>query len=156
MLELRRLTPDDWQLWRAIRLQSLADAPDAFGSTLERENAFTEAEWRERLVGSRAVLVLVDGRPVAMGAGWRPDDDRFDIVAMWVEPAFRGRGLSMPVLHTLVEIGLSEGRRIGLCVTRGNDVARSAYERFGFVDSGETGPLREGSDLMVDHMVLPG
>lgn len=156
MAELRVIGPDDWELWRSMRLRSLADTPDAYGSTLARESAYSEAEWRERLQGGRAVLVFEDEVPVAMGAAWRPDDTRFDIVAMWVVPGSRGRGYSKLVLEELVEMGRAEGRRIGLCVTRGNHVARSAYEKFGFVDTGESDPLREGSELLVDHLVLPG
>ena len=47
MSEVRRIGPDDWELFRDIRLRSLADSPDAFGSTLERERAFRHAELRD-------------------------------------------------------------------------------------------------------------
>ncbi len=155
MAEVRWIGPDDWEMWRDIRLRSLADSPDAYGSLLSRELEFTEADWRQRL-NDRAVLAFESGEPVAMGAAWRRHDGDFQIVAMWVEPGHRGRGLSTLVLHELVARGRSEGARIGLCVTQGNEVARSAYERFGFAASDEpSSPLREGSELLVDHMVLP-
>src|SRR6185312_1257132 len=41
MATLHALAPDDWESFRDIRLRSLADSPDAFGSTWERERAFT-------------------------------------------------------------------------------------------------------------------
>ena len=65
MSEPRRLGPDDWEVFREIRLRSLADSPDAFGSTLEREQAFTEADWRRRLRGP--VYAVTDPGPVAVG-----------------------------------------------------------------------------------------
>ena len=156
MAELRRIGPDDWEAWREIRLRSLADSPDAYGSLLSRESAYTEDDWRQRLV-DRAILVYEDERPVAMGAAWRREEEGdFQIVAMWVDPAYRGRGFSTMVLEELVAMGRAEGRRIGLCVTQGNDVARTAYEQFGFVLSDEpSSPLRESSELLVDHLVLP-
>ena len=67
MSELRRLGPDDWEAFREIRLRSLADSPDAFGSTLEREQAFTEDDWRRRLSGPvYAVTTRAGGRRRAL------------------------------------------------------------------------------------------
>ncbi|MFJ1458216.1 GNAT family N-acetyltransferase [Nocardia sp. N2S4-5] len=34
MIEMRVLTADNWMLWRELRLQALAEAPQAFGSRL--------------------------------------------------------------------------------------------------------------------------
>jgi hypothetical protein len=65
MSEVRQLRPDDWEIFREIRLRSLADAPDAFGSTLEREQAFSEDDWRRRVAGP--VFVVLDPEPVAVG-----------------------------------------------------------------------------------------
>jgi hypothetical protein len=65
MSELRRLGPDDWEAFREIRLRSLADSPDAFGSTSAREQEFTEDDWRRRLGGP--VYAVTDPGPVAVG-----------------------------------------------------------------------------------------
>src|SRR3546814_15057425 len=83
------------------------------------------------------------------------DQQRTQIVAMWTDPAFRQRGLARLVLEDIVARARERGRRVMLDVTRGNDAARATYERFGFVATGRAGPLREGSDLLVDGRVLP-
>ena len=117
---------------------------------------FAVTAGRPRCEGRRAVVVLDEGEPVAMGGAFVPEDGTFQIVAMWVAPGHRGRGHSKRVLAALVAKGRASGRPIGLCVTQGNGVARAAYESFGFVPSGEpASPLREGSELLVDHLVLP-
>jgi len=46
---IRRLNPDDWQGWRSVRLEALADTPDAFGSTLADWIDATDGRWRARI-----------------------------------------------------------------------------------------------------------
>ena len=66
-IEIRRLEPDDWALYREVRLAALRDSPFAFGSTLESESTYTEPVWRERLQG-RALFVALhsSGRPAGL------------------------------------------------------------------------------------------
>ena len=153
-VEVRVLSPDEWPLWRDLRLRSLADAPDAFGSTLAREQAFAEEDWRSRL-RTGAVVAFVDGVPAAMGSGFAVRDGWLQVVAMWTDPAYRRRGLSLRVLDVVVDRGLAEGRRVVLDVARGNPAARRAYESYGFTPTGESEPLRDGSPVQTDVMVLP-
>ncbi|WP_109509697.1 GNAT family N-acetyltransferase [Nocardioides speluncae] len=155
LLEVIRPTADQWPLFREIRLRSLADAPEAYGSTLPREQAFTEADWRERM-GSSPVLVLDGERPVAMGAAWRDQPGWVMVVGMWTDPAYRGRGLAGQVLDALVEAAHAEELRVYLWVTQGNSAARSAYQRYGFVATGEAEPKSpDRPHLLMDKMVLP-
>ncbi len=154
MTEVRRLDPDEWPVWRDLRLRSLADSPDAFGSTLEREEAFAEEDWRDR-VQSMAVVAFVDGTPAALGGGYRIRPGWVQVVAMWTDPAYRGRGLARQVLDAVVRSARSENRRLVLDVARGNSAARTAYEHYGFVATGVSSALRDGSDIVIDQLVLP-
>lgn len=154
MTDVRRLQPEEWPVWREIRLRSLADTPDAFGSTLAREEGFAEEDWLLRMQ-SMPVVAFVDGVAASMGGAFRPEEGVAHVIAMWTAPEFRRRGLAGLVLDDLVAQARAEGRRVVLDVTRGNDGARTTYERFGFVPTGRSAPLREGSDLLVDEMALP-
>ncbi len=154
-VDVRLVGPEAWELWRQGRLQALADSPDAFGSTYEREAAFTEREWRERLgPDSASVLGCADGVPVAMGAAFVEADTWSHVVAMWVDPAWRRLGLSSRLLDVIVAWADERSLRTHLDVALGNDAARAAYERYGFVGTGETTPLRTGSSLLLERMVL--
>jgi GNAT superfamily N-acetyltransferase len=152
---VRELGGDDWPTWREIRLRALADSPGAFGSTYAREVAFTEQDWRRRLSGDGVgVLVEDDGVPVGMGGGF-PDLPGFlHVVAMWVDPAHRGRGVGHAVLRGVDAWARPRGLRLHLDVNTTNAAARRSYEQFGFVLTGETRPLREGSGEVVERMVL--
>jgi ribosomal protein S18 acetylase RimI-like enzyme len=147
MSEVRRLRPDDWETFREIRLRALADAPDAFGSTLERELAFTEDDWRERLTGP--VVVVEDPRAVAVG-GIFLNDDVPQVWGMWTDPGHRGRGHARRILDEI----LPSDRTAQLDVNVKNPGARTVYERYGFVGTGVLEPLRPGSDQMMELMVL--
>lgn len=152
-LEARVCTVEDWQEWRDMRLRSLTDSPDAFGSTLEREQAFTEADWRGRVTGP-AVLVRAGGRPVGMGGGFRDEPGMLHVVAMWTDPAWRSRGVGRLVLDTLRAWADERGLRLHLDVEASNTGARRLYERYGFEATGDSRPLRPGSTYSCDRMVL--
>jgi GNAT superfamily N-acetyltransferase len=154
VLTARVLTGDEWATWRDLRLRALADSPDAFGSTLEREQAFTEDDWRSRVSGP-SVVAFADGEPVGLGGGYRDLPGWLHVVAMWTEPAWRGHGAGRLVMEVLRGWAAEHGLRLHLDVTVGNDAARRVYEAIGFVATGETRPLRPGSPYDVERMVLP-
>ncbi len=147
MATLRRLDPDDWEVFREIRLASLADSPDAFGSSLEREQAFVEEDWRRRVSGP--VYVVEDPAPVSVG-GIFDNDGIGQIWGMWTDPAHRGRGHARRILDAVTP--LLPHVQLHVNITNGD--ARAVYERYGFVGTGEIEPLRPGSDLQIELMVL--
>jgi ribosomal protein S18 acetylase RimI-like enzyme len=147
MAELRRLGPDDWEVFRDVRLRALADSPDAFGSTLRREQGFTESDWRRRASGP--LVVVLDPHPVSIG-GLFDEDGVGHVWGMWTDPAHRRRGHARAVLDALVP---AEGP-VQLHVNITNHGARTAYERYGFVGTGVLEPLRPGSDQRMELMVL--
>lgn len=156
MAVIRPLGPDDWAVLRDVRLRALADAPDAFGSTLEREQAFGEADWRRRVGGVGPVLVAYDAEePVAMGGLFVPDDDGPAMVwGMWTAPDARRRGIGRQVLDALLEWCRDRGRDVVLDVTEGNPAARALYVGRGFRSTGRREPLRDGSPLRVEELRL--
>jgi GNAT superfamily N-acetyltransferase len=145
----------DWTTWRDLRLRALRDSPSAFGSTYEREVDFTETQWRQRVGGDGvAVLATVADDPVGMAGGFRDLPGLLHVIAMWVDPGHRRRGVSGALLRGLEEWADAHGLRLHLDVNTSNRAARTSYERYGFVATGETRPLREGSGEVVERMVL--
>jgi ribosomal protein S18 acetylase RimI-like enzyme len=148
-MEVRRLEPDDWELLRDVRLRSLADAPEAFGSTHEREAAFDETEWRSR-AGSNGWFIAVDGdEPVGIVAGYHDPEapaDQRHLVAMWVSPTSRGSGVAEQLIDAVVGWTRDDGAaELTLGVADGNERARALYLRYGFATTDQSFPLR--SDL---------
>ncbi|KAL6909020.1 acyl-CoA N-acyltransferase [Trichoderma evansii] len=148
MFELRTLSADDWEAWSAIRLAALANAPDAFGSTFNDWINAPEARWRSRLSIPGAIDLVAyevdesgsEERAVGMATGIPTEPGMAEIISMWVDPGFRGRGLASSLIGRIagwaIESGFSELR---LAVRPDNAAAQSVYQRNGFIVSDEPG-----------------
>jgi N-acetylglutamate synthase-like GNAT family acetyltransferase len=80
----QRVDANDWERWRAIRLEALADSPSAFGSTLAdwQGPGDNECRWRERLsiAGALDLLALKNNSAIGMlSAVPDKDDDKTEI-----------------------------------------------------------------------------
>jgi len=155
--------PQDWQLYKDIRLTSLEDSPDAFGSTFTREAAFPDSEWQSRLdpdaraANALPLIALTDGSAVGLAWGLihAPDLHSTHVYQMWVSPAQRGKGIGKLLLNEIVSWALSRGsERLALSVTTNNDAAVGLYLSYGFAPSGPLEELRPGSALTVQPMTM--
>lgn len=168
--EVRRVRADEWRQARALRLEALADplAPLAFLETLEAATSRPAELWRSRTRdaarGDDVVQVVAvsrdDGRWVGTMtglleepgsedlAGWRVARRQLHVVAVYVSPAHRGKGL----LGRLADGTLAWARGRGveharLFVHVDNARAQAAYGRLGFVLTGRAFRSGAGEEL---------
>jgi len=145
VIELKSVGPDDWKLWRELRLAALAEAPYAFGSQLVDWADAPEERWRERLSVPTAyqVIASLDGTPVGMAGGFRADEPGVaELVSMWIAPAGRGQGVGDALMTAIEDWARAAGARVlKLSVVDGNDPAHNLYLRSGFADTDELGDL---------------
>jgi len=155
-VEVRRLSADDWELWRRLRLAALRESPSAFGSTVGREAAFGEDVWRERLDDGDSVTVLATyaGAPAGIGGGFRDLPGLLHVMAMWVRPRARGHRVAHAVLDGIRDYADEHGLGLHLDVAVSNAAAWRCYERYGFVATGQTRPIRDGSPELVERMLF--
>ncbi len=157
---VRRLEPAEWAAYREIRLRALADAPEAFGATHAGEAALSDADWQERSDRPDRAIFVVDGPAGLIGlAGGGPApgvENAAGLYAMWVAPEARRRGLGEALIEAVKAWAMESGYlALGLGVTTTNGPAIALYEHLGFVDNGDRYPLREGTGLTIQIMVLP-
>lgn len=124
----------------------MKEAPYAFGSTYEREIDLDEASWRQRIRNRATFFAEVDG--VVAGTVAVGDSDVMGaaaMIAMWVDPRFRRRGIGDLLVKHVLDFARDSGReRVLLWVTAVNTTAERLYARNGFARTGATQDVRPG------------
>lgn len=160
--DIRVLAPADWLTYKSVRLASLKDAPDSFGSTYERESALSQSEWESRLdpsgLAKNSHPLIAEFRKDPIGIAWglvRDTDSKVaHVYQMWVSPDARGKGIAKALLDRITAWAIARNcDLIELSVTTTNDAAVGLYHSSGFFPSGQIEELREGSALRTKIMV---
>lgn len=142
----------DWEAVRDIRLHALHDAPDAFGSTYQREAEFTRTDWINRLTSGSATFLAYHPRfgadAIGICAGFSRDTSVVELVSMWVDPRARGHGVAEPLVGAVADwAGNRDATQVHLWVTEANEPARRLYQRCGFTFTGERQSLPSNPSL---------
>ncbi|MDJ0521329.1 MAG: GNAT family N-acetyltransferase [Planctomycetota bacterium] len=153
-IEIQRLRPDESERLRRIRLRSLAEAPDAFGSTLEETAARPPASWDAQL---RNLPTFVATGPdgdvgIVRSAVDGEDPTHGWLISMWVDPAVRGRRIGERLIDAVIGWARERGlQRLQLDVGDGNGPAIALYARKGFEPTGETSALPPPREHLREH-----
>ena len=157
-IHLHQVAPDDWESHRAIRLEMLLDAPDAFWFTHADEVGLTEAGWRAQV--ERGWLVQAREGDVVLGSAglgthWEPGrESTATLFGMYVTPRARGRGIGERLVRAVLdEARLRGAGEVVLEVANTNAAAIALYERCGFVATGATHPHPRRPELHELEMV---
>ena len=135
------LSQDEWSRLREIRLASLLESPEAFGSSYEREIAFTEREWRELFNLNSYLVASIDGKDIAIMFLEKLRGDfgaTCWVGGCWSNPQYRGIGALRSMFDYVDSVKDQRGWQIqGLGVFIVNESAIASYERLGFRAMGE-------------------
>lgn len=161
-VHVRQLQPDDWQLYREVRLSALGDAASAFSSILAGEQGLAEEVWRSRLASGLCVVAFrhepstdahSTASPVGL-AGCYVDEEGAHLVSMWVAREARGTGAADALIADVCQWAASDGHlTVALWVVEGNAAAERVYARNGFVRTGRVQPVRAGEPAMELEMI---
>jgi ribosomal protein S18 acetylase RimI-like enzyme len=158
---VRRVSPAEWAAYRQVRLAALADSPQAFSSTLERELEFDEQVWRQRLASAASFLAWQDDQAVGTVTVLLYDESdghgftgAAHLVAMWVSPAARRLGAGQLLVKAVFDHARAAGApSVVLWVFEENGGARAFYERMGFRET-DLRDSRPGKPEDVELMMI--
>lgn len=146
-IRVRVLDPDEWDLYRDVRLRALRESPEAFVASAEEEEAFDEAVWKERMERSRRLLAE-DGDEVvgvvSIGAGHRTrNPGAGELFGLWVDPPRRGTGVARKLMEEAAATGRDAGlRQLVYWVGTDNGRAVAFASSFGFRPTDDRRPMR--------------
>ncbi|MDQ0414002.1 ribosomal protein S18 acetylase RimI-like enzyme [Mesobacillus stamsii] len=163
-MEIRKLTGEDAESYRTLRLEALLKNPESFSSSFEDENGNEAAHYRERLENALTytfgafdedqlvgVVTLVPEGKVKL-------KHKANIFAMYVTPSQRIRGIGKALVKTAIQQAtqLNSVEQIHLTVTSSNEPAKKLYASLGFKAYGiEKNAMRiEGTYYDDNLMVL--
>lgn len=138
-MQIDSLDEDDWERLRRVRVAALSDAPEAFGTRAEDVVDLPEAAWREQLRRLATFVAVVDGADAGMVRTVRHAEDPTGVylISMWVNPAWRRRGVGAALIDAAAEWTRAAGRaRLFLDVRTDNENARALYVAKGFTPTG--------------------
>lgn len=138
-MDIRRLTADDADAYRALRLRGLRQHPEAFTSSWEEDQDRPVTAARARLQDPLTTFWgAFDGGVLVGIVGLerlprRKERHKAWVVGMYVPAQQAGRGIGQGLLQALCAQAAAEGLRdLLLSVTQGNAGAQRLYERAGF------------------------
>jgi len=160
---IRPLTAADLPAFRAVRLDALRLHPRAYGSSYEEEIDYTLDDFAARwpvppgvMLGGFSADRLVGITGLQVQPRLKQRHKGF-IYTVYVDQAFRGRGLAAGLIKAAIAAARQVGLRlVWLGVAIGNDGARRIYDRLGFRTFGiePRGLLVDGDFVDEELMML--
>lgn len=138
-MRIEVVEPDDWAAWRDLRLEALADTPIGFAEWYADALQVSEQDWRARLSRPGIRFLAYEGeRAVGMAGGFRDEAGLPILFAVYVTPEARGGGVLKALVDRVASWCAPEPLTLDVHVD--NARARRAYQRLGFILTGETTP----------------
>ncbi len=164
-IELRRLTMDDLDAYRDLRLDGLQRHPVAFGSDYADEVDQPLEHWRERVeryVGSSSSCLMVaaaGAELIGMAGIYRMSGRKLahnaTLVSVYLRPAWRGLGLMDRLIASCLDWAQDVGVvMVRLNVATTNTAAIRCYVRAGFAVHGLEPAVIYHADQYHDELLM--
>jgi ribosomal protein S18 acetylase RimI-like enzyme len=161
MITLERLSSENVEAFRTVRLAALKDTPSAFGSIYAKESKLTDEDWGQKVSHwssdrSTAYIAMESGKACGIAGGFVSDDDAtaVSLISMWVSPTHRKQGVGRTLVSSIGDWATRKNARtLQLLVTNNNEAAIKFYQRLGFELTGNTEPYPNDTALLELEMV---
>jgi len=143
-ISIRKLSLDDLEQYKNIRLELLKNSPSNFGSSYEEESKFDRDMWVNRLTKKHISVFgafdndLIVGIVLAVMNPRKKIKHVATLNSMYVKEGYRNKGIGKDLIETAIRYLENEDVEIiNLSVSEDNESAISLYKRLGFIVYGE-------------------
>lgn len=158
---IRRVHAHEAAVLRDVRLRMLEESPEAYATKLSEAQAYDFSVWEGRAAAQHSgfdqacFLAFAQDHAVGSVTGIPTTPDTRQLVAMWVDPAYRRLGIGRELADALVRWAWrGPAERVSLWVVDGNRPARELYRSLGFRPTEEGQPLPSHPELRETHWEL--
>ncbi|MQB45976.1 GNAT family N-acetyltransferase [Rhizobium sp. ICMP 5592] len=155
---IRRISPDEIDVFRRIRLEALRCEPASFASRFDDWAVLPDEEWRQRL-NDPVFIAFSKSEPIGIMrlVRFRPRKmaHRATLVSVYVRQTERGAGVAADLLNAVS----NSARRLGvlqmeLAVNAENSAALRFYRRHEFVEVGRIPGGVLDNDREIDDVIM--
>lgn len=161
-MEIRKITSDEWQTLKDIRLKMLHDKSIDFDYSSEEIVNLSEADWREKIEGSEKITLVAfeKNKPIGTVRAFRENMQRKNHVAiirgLYVCEEFRDKGFGKSLMISIMdEIKNSAGivkARLEVAVVLKNVIM--LYESLGFEIVGTLKKELKSGSVFTDKYIM--
>jgi RimJ/RimL family protein N-acetyltransferase len=143
-LQIINLQPDQWPILKNLRLQSLSESGENFGSSFENEEQSPDEYWQSELENpnKKYFFAKINGEVVGMLClnlnSLSKTQHKAKITQVFLQEQWRSRGIFPELMNEVLRFANNIHLvKVTLTVLAQNEKAIKAYEKHGFVVMGK-------------------
>lgn len=156
---IKTLTEDNWQEWKAIRLEALQLHPEAFGGAYEDESQDSDESFKQALVNNTVFGAYRDNVLVGVAGFFifsaRKMQHRGNLFSVYLKKEYRGQRLADELVGAVVNHAESCVQQLHCTVATTNETAIALYKKHGFEIYGtEPRSLKIADHYCDEHLMV--
>lgn len=155
-MKIRATEEQDWMILKEIRLAALRDTPTAFGVNYQTAITNSDEQWKQRASSEthpQFWLAFKDDKAIGMIGAGLDQENRYNLIAMWVEPESRQLGIAERLVNAVKAEAINRGfTQVFLDVSPDNLKASQFYKKHGFTFINEEKLLASHPHIQVQTM----
>jgi ribosomal protein S18 acetylase RimI-like enzyme len=158
MLQIKKLPPEKWEEFKALRLEALKNDPLAFGSSYEEESSFSSKIWKKRL--NNTLVATCEEEPVGMIGFLVNQKSKLahvaEIFGVYVKEDYRDKKIGKQLIEAAIHSILQNNKvlKIKLTVTSVQHSAIKLYSSLGFEIVGRLHKELKHKDKFYDGIIM--